>query len=105
MSLKVKIDRKELRYLLNIIQYASYEAYLLFDHDGVKISFLSNDKTIMHKINLDYESYFYNLRDNEIKTIAFNPRLLLFEISKITNKFIKLSVVSGNNCIKIESTK
>lgn len=96
--INVKINHNELRYLLNIIKYETDKAYLSFSSNKIKIIFFNNEQGNIHKINLFYESYFHNLKNDETKTILFNPWLLFEEISnkqKYYNKFIKLSIIDN----------
>lgn len=105
--INVKIDRNELRYLLNIIKYETDKAYFSFAYNKIEIIFFNSERGDIHKINLGYESYF-NISSKEDKPmmIEINPSLLFQEINnegKYYNKFISLSITPGDNFIKIES--
>jgi hypothetical protein len=104
MSLNVKIDTKQLRYILTIIKIETNKAYLLFDYDNVKIIFFNNDQTIMHNMDIKYESYFHDLKKNKnnVITIIFNSNLFFEEIDKNKKyKFVNLSIIHGDYSMKI----
>lgn len=106
MSLNVKIDTKQLRYVLTIVKIETSKAYLLFDYDSVKILFFNDGQTIMHDINVTYESYFNELKNNDdVITIIFNPCLFFKKIDENKkHKFVNLSIMRGDNSMKIEFT-
>ena len=53
--MSVKIQKQQLKILLDLIRYETSEAYLLFYHDKIEISFFNKDTISL--INLNYESY------------------------------------------------
>jgi len=108
MSLKIKVDRNYIRYLLDKLRLLTHTAILSFDHN--KVNIIINDNTSMSTINLECESYFSDYlhdEDDKVDTImiGFDPRLLLLKIDeKIKRKYIQLSFNRDDDIMKIKST-
>jgi len=108
MSLKIKVDRNYIRYLLDKLRLLTHTATLSFDYN--KVNIIINDNTSISFINIECESYFSDdLHDEDeivdIIMIRFDPRLLLLEIDeKIKRKYIQLSITRGEDIMKIKST-
>lgn len=108
MSLKIKVDRNYIRYLLDKLKFLTNQAILSFDYDKVKI--IINDNTLISIIDIECEACFSNYLHNEDEIInaiiiRFDPRLLLLEIDqKIKRKYIQLSFNRDDNFMKVKST-
>ena len=107
MSIIIKIDRNQLRILLDFLKNHTSEAYISFKYDEVEFSFFNDEsRNALHLINIDYESYVHDLKDkdDDVVTILINPHLLFEEINELPkNKFISLYVTRGSNLMKVES--
>lgn len=106
MSVVTKIDRQQLRILLDLIKQCTSEAYISFESDEVELSFFNDvDKSILSVINIPHESYINNLKDDDkVVRIGINPCLLFNEIENLPkNKYISLSITPESNLMKVES--
>jgi hypothetical protein len=105
MSIIIKFIRTQLRILLDFLKKITTEVIISFKYNNVEISFFNNNKDALHVMNIDYESYVHDLKDDDTVPIQINPNLLLEEIDKLPkNKFISLYITPGSNLMKIEST-
>ena len=88
---KVKIDKIHLMNILDSIKKCSSKACISFDNN-VEFWFY-DDKDILHKINVKYESYDYKSRENTTR-ILIDPHLLYTKIENLNNinKYVCLSI-------------
>jgi len=108
LELKAKIDRNNLRSLFFMIKGETSKCYLSFGYDILKLRFFNIDKTTLHNIEIKYDSYsnFLNKNDKDI-LIELDTFDFFEEINdkrKYQNKYIVLSIINGQDIMKIEST-
>lgn len=108
MSIIVKIDRNNLRVLLDFLKKFTSEVYISFKYDDVEFSFFDGKNrdsiNIIDIDYIDYESYVHDLKEDDVIRIAINPFLLFEKIDELPkNEFISLSRNSENNLIEIKS--
>ena len=104
MEVNVKIDKRYLENILNIIKELTSETCISFGNN-IEFLFYSDDiSQIPNKILLDYISYDHNIEENTEK-IIINPHVLYDKISKPNKcKYVTLSVKFEKSNVNTKQT-